>query len=115
MIRRPPRSTLFPYTTLFRSLERKRARGHAHAIAVQQEPDGAREAVRCRRVERILEPDVQGATELARGARVGERLDLDRGAEGQRRGRRAVGAEVAERQRRGGRRVGRSREYPPRA
>src|SRR5256885_11269533 len=26
MIRRPPRSTLFPYTTLFRSL-RKRARG----------------------------------------------------------------------------------------
>src|SRR2546426_10135255 len=25
MIRRPPRSTLFPYTTLFRSLERERA------------------------------------------------------------------------------------------
>src|SRR2546426_4330857 len=24
MIRRPPRSTLFPYTTLFRSLQRKR-------------------------------------------------------------------------------------------
>src|SRR3712207_9111958 len=24
MIRRPPRSTLFPYTTLFRSLERRR-------------------------------------------------------------------------------------------
>src|SRR2546425_5864959 len=39
MIRRPPRSTLFPYTTLFRSLplarrrsrcERKRAGGHEH-------------------------------------------------------------------------------------
>src|SRR5260370_7676016 len=28
MIRRPPRSTLFPYTTLFRSLER--APGNAH-------------------------------------------------------------------------------------
>src|SRR3712207_7726490 len=28
MIRRPPRSTLFPYTTLFRSEE---ARGHEHA------------------------------------------------------------------------------------
>src|SRR5258708_22814051 len=29
MIRRPPRSTLFPYTTLFRSLhERKRPRAH---------------------------------------------------------------------------------------
>src|SRR5258708_24488992 len=27
MIRRPPRSTLFPYTTLFRSLRRRRA-GH---------------------------------------------------------------------------------------
>src|SRR2546430_11068954 len=27
MIRRPPRSTLFPYTTLFRSLLRRRARG----------------------------------------------------------------------------------------
>src|SRR3989454_2107265 len=27
MIRRPPRSTLFPYTTLFRSLSRRRGRG----------------------------------------------------------------------------------------
>src|SRR3712207_8505935 len=27
MIRRPPRSTLFPYTTLFRSLRRDRRRG----------------------------------------------------------------------------------------
>src|SRR5438132_4327097 len=27
MIRRPPRSTLFPYTTLFRSLSRWRVRG----------------------------------------------------------------------------------------
>src|SRR5256885_12825819 len=27
MIRRPPRSTLFPYTTLFRSPRRKRRRG----------------------------------------------------------------------------------------
>src|SRR3712207_8829806 len=29
MIRRPPRSTLFPYTTLFRSLELGRSRGRA--------------------------------------------------------------------------------------
>src|SRR5437867_7322406 len=28
MIRRPPRSTLFPYTTLFRSLYRQRCIGH---------------------------------------------------------------------------------------
>src|SRR6266446_10937837 len=29
MIRRPPRSTLFPYTTLFRSLDRCEGRGDA--------------------------------------------------------------------------------------
>src|SRR5687767_15558595 len=32
MIRRPPRSTLFPYTTLFRSLEIDVADGHAFAV-----------------------------------------------------------------------------------
>src|SRR4028119_1135479 len=42
MIRRPPRSTLFPYTTLFRSLERKTA------------PAGA--AGRARPVERSITP-----------------------------------------------------------
>src|SRR3712207_8475141 len=31
MIRRPPRSTLFPYTTLFRSLDRARRRGRLRA------------------------------------------------------------------------------------
>src|SRR3712207_6954969 len=49
MIRRPPRSTLFPYTTLFRSAGR-RARGH----------DGAGH-----HGERPLAPD---ATGLSRGA-----------------------------------------------
>src|SRR2546428_9080864 len=39
MIRRPPRSTLFPYTTLFRSLARRRWRGCLR---------GARRGVRCR-------------------------------------------------------------------
>src|SRR2546430_11063836 len=42
MIRRPPRSTLFPYTTLFRSLAADRARrakmGH------RKEPDSRRRA-----------------------------------------------------------------------
>src|SRR5258706_5279490 len=35
MIRRPPRSTLFPYTTLFRSgrAERRRARHRPHVVA----------------------------------------------------------------------------------
>src|SRR3712207_7935513 len=32
MIRRPPRSTLFPYTTLFRSLQ---SGGHVHTVAQQ--------------------------------------------------------------------------------
>src|SRR5690349_22177832 len=53
MIRRPPRSTLFPYTTLFRSLavvlERRRA-------------DAAQLAVRQRRLE-----DVRGVHRAARG------------------------------------------------
>src|SRR2546427_3401426 len=31
MIRRPPRSTLFPYTTLFRSLRQARQQAPAHA------------------------------------------------------------------------------------
>src|SRR3712207_7617824 len=30
MIRRPPRSTLFPYTTLFRSLDQQRVREERH-------------------------------------------------------------------------------------
>src|SRR3989475_5152775 len=35
MIRRPPRSTLFPYTTLFRSREpAEGATDHAHAVGV---------------------------------------------------------------------------------
>src|SRR5690349_22323118 len=32
MIRRPPRSTLFPYTTLFRSLQRHRLSGPCGAL-----------------------------------------------------------------------------------
>src|SRR5256885_11045159 len=41
MIRRPPRSTLFPYTTLFRSLEvlNGRQRQRAHAVAEREHRD----------------------------------------------------------------------------
>src|SRR3989449_11483414 len=35
MIRRPPRSTLFPYTTLFRSAQ------HLHGIALRERPHAA--------------------------------------------------------------------------
>src|SRR3989442_3153921 len=38
MIRRPPRSTLFPYTTLFRSRLSRRARAHAVERGAEQQP-----------------------------------------------------------------------------
>src|ERR1043166_3575376 len=66
MIRRPPRSTLFPYTTLFRSL----AIAHDHRGAVGDELDRARRIV--------LETDAAGLlqVELALGlAAVGRHLD----------------------------------------
>src|SRR3712207_8568523 len=44
MIRRPPRSTLFPYTTLFRSDHDQPARGHRVARDLVVAPRGAAEA-----------------------------------------------------------------------
>src|SRR5258708_21695729 len=41
MIRRPPRSTLFPYTTLFRSPQRRRA--SAQGVPAHQGADSHRE------------------------------------------------------------------------
>src|SRR5438270_8704992 len=38
MIRRPPRSTLFPYTTLFRSVTSPLRRGRAFSAAPDQPP-----------------------------------------------------------------------------
>src|SRR2546421_2588969 len=38
MIRRPPRSTLFPYTTLFRSPQFERARAPKFRCLIDQEP-----------------------------------------------------------------------------
>src|SRR5258708_26545050 len=44
MIRRPPRSTLFPYTTLFRSLDLEDAQGrHLRRLA---RPDGGAQSLR---------------------------------------------------------------------
>src|SRR5438067_3533558 len=66
MIRRPPRSTLFPYTTLFRSRHRPDellgvaggaiAGGHAHlvgAAAVRRQPNRARDQSRDRKSTRL--------------------------------------------------------------
>src|SRR3989454_9805324 len=52
MIRRPPRSTLFPYTTLFRSL------------TVDLEPQALRLRQRPERANRRLDPLVQAHTRL---------------------------------------------------
>src|SRR3989442_4188881 len=49
MIRRPPRSTLFPYTTLFRSLENHRAVVRAQLAPVRA--DGRDLDVLCQRRE----------------------------------------------------------------
>src|ERR1035437_2705015 len=48
MIRRPPRSTLFPYTTLFRSKakDRTRTRGKRRLVPRAQEPAGDRKSTR---------------------------------------------------------------------
>src|SRR5688572_31939424 len=63
MIRRPPRSTLFPYTTLFRSLDRARAwllregrprrdaRDHPRLDAGHARPDGRQVSIRLDRSE----------------------------------------------------------------
>src|SRR3712207_6993647 len=44
MIRRPPRSTLFPYTTLFRSVGRRDARGRQRRRVLQAARRGGRGA-----------------------------------------------------------------------
>src|SRR5256885_9050439 len=59
MIRRPPRSTLFPYTTLFRSLAVRMNKGlgmpHGDVAAVLQDGFGLRvhRSTICRAVERV--------------------------------------------------------------
>src|SRR5437588_5697218 len=53
MIRRPPRSTLFPYTTLFRSM-RWRAAPHRRPATAAAGPD-RRPACRCRSEEHTSE------------------------------------------------------------
>src|SRR5688572_32526635 len=52
MIRRPPRSTLFPYTTLFRSGDRRLAGRGRRGRAAAGRGDGAPRAGRGRRLDR---------------------------------------------------------------
>src|SRR5947199_5955824 len=63
MIRQPPRSTLFPYTTLFRSVRERR-----RAVLLDEKVPNPRQAVaEHRRQERELRPAAQ--------RRVGERSE----------------------------------------
>src|SRR2546425_4330954 len=54
MIRRPPRSTLFPYTTLFRSLKDKRAVDPL--IAALRDRDGSVRTIAAEALGRIGDP-----------------------------------------------------------
>src|SRR3712207_8708210 len=61
MIRRPPRSTLFPYTTLFRSLHRRGRHARRHV-----DEDVDREAVGCSQQH----PDAVGTEHVADLVRI---------------------------------------------
>src|SRR3989442_5136422 len=62
MIRRPPRSTLFPYTTLFRSCEPQPGNNQHPAVELRRDADG--------RVLRV--PVRRGRLLQRRGSRGGE-------------------------------------------
>src|SRR3712207_7748184 len=73
MIRRPPRSTLFPYTTLFRS---RRGRRHgARGRGAARLPQGARGHRRSRRAAADVRAD--GGRHV-RAGEGGQRVHLDR-------------------------------------
>src|SRR3712207_9359372 len=73
MIRRPPRSTLFPYTTLFRSREARKRNGGVAAAGGGRGPHT--QVVRRRRLNELVAPPVQ-TQEAGRGARKGVALPL---------------------------------------
>src|SRR2546425_1291958 len=79
MIRRPPRSTLFPYTTLFRSDRRAQVQGKIHRAAARADRGGEPQRHPRRRVRlREVGPprDLQGAgAHGARDARPGRRSE----------------------------------------
>src|SRR5256885_6365165 len=60
MIRRPPRSTLFPYTTLFRSLERPGQGGVVQRLEGLVQTEGAARGFRLRLVARAGATAPQG-------------------------------------------------------
>src|SRR2546428_4606512 len=67
MIRRPPRSTLFPYTTLFRSFVKKMGGGQVDVVS----GNFAFEITECYRIRdgRLAEP-LRGATLVGQGPKL---------------------------------------------
>src|SRR2546425_11089518 len=91
MIRRPPRSTLFPYTTLFRSVQVVRAQQVSHHSLVDFDVPAEQRRVGGRRVLEQLHPRVleqrrasaepSARTELRLGRRTKKGQDeIDAGA-----------------------------------
>src|SRR5689334_24287118 len=67
MIRRPPRSTLFPYTTLFRSVRREHAQHErAQELRLTRTGGADAQAVRAHALHgRFLDVQLDGLAELA--------------------------------------------------
>src|SRR5256885_3862253 len=75
MIRRPPRSTLFPYTTLFRSVQQ--ALSVDQAVSAGQHATGAEMADMAGLLQGLLEPGLgTGRWRLAACLRLGTCADL---------------------------------------
>src|SRR2546425_10635381 len=106
MIRRPPRSTLFPYTTLFRS-RRAGIRGRAAAAAGARRPGGSARGPRPVRARR-RPAAAGGGSAGGRGRLVSPR---HRAGRADRRGARRVYGAGRREARRGGR-DGRARDLP---
>src|SRR5690348_17781029 len=53
MLRRPPRSTLFPYTTLFRSWDARAENDHARVARYLEDRANATELPRARELRRV--------------------------------------------------------------
>src|SRR3712207_7605438 len=74
MIRRPPRSTLFPYTTLFRSYAQERAAIAERSQLLVESMQGLRTVHAYRLEDRHLR-DIDGASAKGRDISVGVRSE----------------------------------------
>src|SRR2546426_11172585 len=101
MIRRPPRSTLFPYTTLFRSPRRRAGAGPRRLLDLHPDDPAPRAAQRARfdlaAVGLAVVAAVQPPGDPAAGVRLEGDADVDGGVErdGPGRGRRGAGTKHA--------------------